>query len=94
MRNALNEPVGLEHLYICQNIIVNVSKRLKPLFQDPFFQYCKYSHASNSFVHLYTHYAGKHMKAPTKHVTPLDNCAYMFEEYHFRSDKSTRYRCR
>ena len=36
-----------------QNIIVNVSKLLKPLFLDLYFQYCKYSHASKLFVYLY-----------------------------------------
>ena len=38
---------------LCQNIIVNVSKRLKPVFLDPYFQFCKYSHASKCFAYLY-----------------------------------------
>ena len=39
--------------YACQNIIVNVSKCMEPLFLDPYVQYCKYSHASKFFVYLY-----------------------------------------
>ena len=40
------------NIYVCQKIMVHVRKRLKPLFLDPFFQYCKYSHASKVFVYL------------------------------------------
>ena len=36
-----------------QNRIVYVIKRLKPLFLYPYFQFCKYSHASKLFVNLY-----------------------------------------
>ena len=35
---------------MCQSIIVNVNKRLKPLYIDPYFQYCKYSHTCLSIV--------------------------------------------
>ena len=38
-----------------QNRIVYVIKRLNPLFLDPYFQFCKYSHASKLFVYLYLH---------------------------------------
>ena len=34
---------------------INVIKRLKPLFLDPYFQFCKYSIASKLFVYLYLH---------------------------------------
>ena len=37
------------YIYVYQNIIVNVSNRLKPLFLDPYCQFCKYSHASKLF---------------------------------------------
>ena len=37
-------------IYVCQIIIVNVNKRLKPLYIDPYCQYCKYSHACLSIV--------------------------------------------
>ena len=40
------------NIYACQNIIVNVSKRMKLLFLELYFQYCKYSHASKLFVYL------------------------------------------
>ena len=36
-----------------QNRVVFLIKRLKPLFLDPYFQFCKYSHASKLFVYLY-----------------------------------------
>ena len=38
-----------------QNRIVYVIERLKPLFLDPYFQFCKYSHASKLFVYLSLH---------------------------------------
>ena len=41
------------NVYVCQNITVNVSKRLKPLFLDLYFQFCKYSHTLKLFVYLY-----------------------------------------
>ena len=34
------------NIFVWQNIIVNVSKIPKPLFLDPYVQYCKYSHTS------------------------------------------------
>ena len=34
-------------------IIMNVSKHMKALFLDPYFQYCKYSNSSKLFVYLY-----------------------------------------
>ena len=37
---------------MCQNIIVDISKHMNPLFLDPYFQYFKYSHASKHFVYL------------------------------------------
>ena len=43
------------NIYVFQNRIVYVIKRLKPLFLDPYFQFCKYSHASKLFVYLYLH---------------------------------------
>ena len=49
MRNAYTEPVCLEHLR-ASNRIVYVIKRLKPLFLDPYFQFCKYSHARLSIL--------------------------------------------
>ena len=30
-------------IYVCQIIIVNVNKRLKPLYIDPYCEYCTYS---------------------------------------------------
>ena len=38
-----------------QNKIIYVIKRPKPLFLDPYFQFCKYRHASKLFVYLYLH---------------------------------------
>ena len=35
--------------------MVYVIKRLKPLFPDPYFKFCKYSYASKLFVYLYLH---------------------------------------
>ena len=43
------------NIYVLQNRIVYVIKRLKPLFLDQYFQFCKYSHASKLFVYLYLH---------------------------------------
>ena len=37
-------------IYVCQIIIVNVNKRLKPLYIDPYCQYWKNSHACLSIV--------------------------------------------
>ena len=54
MRNAYTEPVCW-NIFVLQNRIVYVTKRLKPLFLDPYFQFCKYSHASKLFVYLYLH---------------------------------------
>ena len=42
-------------IYVLQNRIVYIIKRLNPLFLDPYFQFCKYRHASKSFVYLYLH---------------------------------------
>ena len=49
MRNAYTEPDCLEH--IPSNRTVNVIKRLKPLFLNPYFQFCKYSNTSKLFVY-------------------------------------------
>ena len=35
---------------MCQIIVVNVNKRIKHIYIDPFCQYCKYSHACLSIV--------------------------------------------
>ena len=43
------------NIYVHQKIIVYIIKCLKPLFPDPYFQYCKYSHASKPFVYLNLH---------------------------------------
>ena len=51
--HTLSQAVG--NIYVLQNRIVYVIKRLKPLFLDPYFQFCKYSHASKLFVYLYLH---------------------------------------
>ena len=40
--------LGLEHLCVSK-----ISKCLNSLFLDPYFQYCKYSHASKLFAYLY-----------------------------------------
>ena len=41
------------NIYVLQNRLVYVIKRLKALFLDPYFQFCKYSHVSKLFVYLY-----------------------------------------
>ena len=51
--HALSQSVW--NIYVLQNRIENAIKRLKPLFLDPYFQFCKYSHASKLFVYLYLH---------------------------------------
>ena len=51
---TLNQSVW--NIYVLQNRIVYVIKRLKRLFLDPYiFQFCKYRHASKLFVYLYLH---------------------------------------
>ena len=50
------------NIYVCQNIIVNLSKCLKPPFLGQYFQYCKYSHASKLFVCLYLYLDIEHGK--------------------------------
>ena len=40
---------------VLQNRMVYVINRLKPLFLDQYFQFCKYRHASKLFVYLYLH---------------------------------------
>ena len=54
MRNhTLSQSVW--NIYVLQSRIVYVIKRLKPLFLDPYFQFCKYRHASKLSVYLYLH---------------------------------------
>ena len=40
------------NIYVGQNIIVNLSQRLEPLFLDLYYLYCIYSHALTLFVYL------------------------------------------
>ena len=49
--HILNQSVW--NICVIQNRIVYVIKRLKPLFLDTYFQFCKYRHASKLFVYLY-----------------------------------------
>ena len=50
MRNAYTEPVCLEHLRSLLNrMTVYVIKRLKPIFLDPYFQFCKFRYDSKLF---------------------------------------------
>ena len=81
MRNAYTEPVCLE-TYVLQKRIVHVIKRLKPLFLDSYFQFCKYSHASKLFVYLYLHLLLLFLQDPHRERLPyaryvkLNLCAF------------------
>ena len=64
------------NIYVCQNIVVNVSKRLKPLFVDPYFQYYEYNHASKRFA-FYSNVECLCIQKINKLIIPLFHKSFM-----------------